>query len=163
MPERGVARRLSAILVADLVGYTAQMRVDEKATYRQVKADLTTVFMPCIKAHRGRVVKTMGDGLLAEFASIVDCVECAMELQPEIGRRQEHVPEDSRFLYRIAVNVGDIIIERGDIYGDGVNLAARLQAMCERAVSSFPTTPTGRCAASSTLLSRIWASAPSRA
>src|SRR5262245_14108515 len=131
MPVRGVARRLAAILIADLVDYTAQMRVDEGATYKRVKAHLTDLFIPCIKAHRGRIVKTMGDGLLAEFASAVDCVECAKELQIASLKEQQDVPAHGRYLYRIAVNVGDLIIERNDIYGDGVNLASRIQAMGE--------------------------------
>ena len=130
-PARGDVRRLSAILVADLVGYTEHMRADETATHRQVKADLNALFLPKISAHHGRIVKTMGDGILAEFPSVVDCVECAIEIQPALMARHANVPKNSRFIYRMAVNVGDIIIERNDIYGDGVNLAMRLQAIGE--------------------------------
>ncbi len=122
-PARNTVRRLSAILVADLVGYTEHMRADEKATLRQVKADLQSRFAPKIKVHHGRIVKTMGDGILAEFGSAVDCVECAIALQPVLATKA------ARFTYRMAVNVGDIVIERKDIYGDGVNLAMRLQAI----------------------------------
>jgi adenylate cyclase len=127
--QRDVARRLSAILVADLVGYTEQMRTHEASTHARVKADLAGLFTPKIEAYRGRVVKLMGDGLLAEFASVVDCIECAREVQPAIAAGQSALPEHARFAYRIAVNVGDVIVEPDDIYGDGVNLAVRLQAL----------------------------------
>ena len=130
-PTNGVTRRLAAILVADLVNYTAQMRADEGATYKRVKADLSDLITPTIKLHHGRVVKTMGDGVLAAFKSVVDCVECARELQTTNLTRQKDLPDNQRLFYRIAVNVGDLIIDRDDIYGDGVNLASRLQAMGE--------------------------------
>jgi adenylate cyclase len=128
-PRKDVVRRLSAIFVADLVGYTEQMRTDERSTHERVKADLAGLFAPKIEAYGGSVVKLMGDGLLAEFASVVDCVECARDVQPAIAAGQSQLPEHSRFKYRIAVNVGDVIVEPNEIYGDGVNLAVRLQAM----------------------------------
>ncbi|MBL8895051.1 MAG: hypothetical protein JNJ53_10645 [Rhizobiales bacterium] len=124
-----MTRRLAAILVADLVNYTAQMHADEGATYKRVKADLSDLITPTIAVHHGRIVKTMGDGVLAEFKSVVDCVECARELQTTNLKRQKDLPDNQRFFYRIAVNVGDLIIENDDIYGDGVNLASRLQAI----------------------------------
>jgi adenylate cyclase len=130
-PERDVARRLSALLVADLVGYTERMGADEMATYRHVKEDLAGLFAPKIQAHRGRVVKTTGDGVLAEFASVVDCAECAMDIQTAIAAGQADPGRSPRYSYRIAINVGEIIIDRSDIYGDCVNLAMRLQAIGE--------------------------------
>jgi adenylate cyclase len=130
-PARSIARRLSALLVADIAGYTAQMRADELATFHHVRADLDGLLTPLIESHRGRIVKTTGDGVLAEFLSAVDCVECARELQPAIAAGQADIPEHQRFQYRIAINVGDVIFERDDIYGDGVNLVMRLQAFGE--------------------------------
>ena len=128
---KNVVRRLAAILVADLVGYTEHMRADETATHNRVQSDLNTLFLPKIREHNGRVVKTMGDGILAEFASAVDCLECAIEIQPAITAKQADMPNDSHFLYRMALNVGDIIVEHDDIYGDGVNIAMRLQVIGE--------------------------------
>jgi adenylate cyclase len=126
---KGVARRLSAILVADLVGYTEHMRGNETGTHQQVTSDLSTIFSPRIAAHDGRVVKTTGDGLLAEFASVVDCIECAVEIQHTLAEREQGTGDGAAFEYRMAVNVGDLIIEHDDIYGDGVNLAVKLQGI----------------------------------
>jgi adenylate cyclase len=124
-----VERRLSAVLVADLVGYTEHMHGAETTTYQQVKSDLSTIFEPRIAAHRGRIVKTMGDGILAEFASVIDCVECAMDMQPTLAGRGGI--EASSFAYRMAINVGDLIADKDDIYGEGVNVAMRLQGLAE--------------------------------
>jgi adenylate cyclase len=130
-PAKSIIRRLSALLVADLVDYTAQVRANEKATLQKVKTDLTQLFIPKIKSNRGRLVKTTGDGLLAEFASVVDGVECAIEIQPLVAAQQAGVPPEKQLRYRIARHVGDIIVEPGDIYGDGVNLVMRLQALAD--------------------------------
>src|SRR5687768_14097516 len=115
-PAKKAARRLSAILVADLVGYTGRMRLDQEGTYREVKADLAGLFLPKVKARRGRVVKTMGDGLLAEFRSVVDCLECALDVQKAITAEK---PGPEALKYRLAIDVGEIIREGGDIYGNG--------------------------------------------
>ena len=130
LSEKQQVRRLAAVLVADAVGYSGRMRVAESATYHQYKDDLETVFVPQISEHRGRVVKTTGDGLLAEFSSIVDCVKGAMEIQRTLAERV--VGSDRPGLaYRMGINLGDIIVEPDDIYGDGVNMAARLQVIAE--------------------------------
>jgi adenylate cyclase len=107
------------------------MRVAEDATHKRYKTDLEMLFMPIIRQYRGRVVKTTGDGLLAEFASIVDCVKCAIELQNVGSQQQAEASESVPLTYRIGINVGDIIADTNDIYGDGVNVAARLQALAE--------------------------------
>jgi len=124
-------RRLAAVLCADAVGYSGRMRVAENATHRQYKADLETFFMPITSQHRGRVVKTTGDGVLAEFSSVVDCVGCAVELQNAFNARRQDSSGANALVYRIGINVGDIIAEATDIYGDGVNIAARLQSFAE--------------------------------
>jgi adenylate cyclase len=123
----GRRRRLAAIMVADMVGYTEHLLADEEATHRQLTADIDSLFVPRIKSGGGRIVKETGDGLMAEFHSVVDCLECSIDVQKEIERRRAGLPEGQRFRYRIAINVGDIFGERGDIYGDSVNLAVRLQ------------------------------------
>jgi adenylate cyclase len=127
--SKSTVRRLAALLVADAVGYAGLMRLDEDATHHQVSADLDTLFAPRIRRYRGRVVKTTGDGLLAEFPSIVACVTCAIEIQQALAGRQLPADADAGPLYRIGINLGDVIIERNDVYGDGVNVAARLQAL----------------------------------
>jgi TolB-like protein/class 3 adenylate cyclase len=131
MSKSSVARRLSAILVADAVDYTAHMQRDENSTYRRVRSDLDNIFTPLIEAHGGRVVKTMGDGVLAEFPSAVDCVTCALEAQSALDERPSDGSAPPPLAYRMAVNVGDLISENGDVFGDGVNLAMRLQAVAE--------------------------------
>lgn len=122
-------RRLAAVLAADVVGYSRLMGADEEGTLEQMKAHRRALFDPKIEAHRGRIVKTTGDGLLAEFASVVDAVRCAVEIQHGMVARNADVPEDKRIEFRIGINVGDIIIDGGDIFGDGVNVAARLETM----------------------------------
>jgi adenylate cyclase len=129
--EKRVVRRLAALLVADAVGYSGLMRVDETATHLLVRSDLDTLFAPNVRVFGGRVVKTTGDGLLAEFPSIVDCVECAMEIQKAVAAQQAAAPSGTRLPYRIGINLGDIIVETDDIYGDSVNVASRLQALAE--------------------------------
>src|SRR3984893_3863438 len=124
-------RRLAAIFAADVAGYSRLMGEDEEGTH----AALTTLRRegadPTIAAHRGRIVKTTGDGLLVEFVSVVDAVRCAVELQREMALRNEGVAKERRIEFRIRINLGDIIIDEHDIYGDGVNVAARLEALAE--------------------------------
>ncbi len=124
-------RRLAAILAADVAGYSRMMEVDESGTLARLKAHLGEVLTPSITAHRGGIVKTTGDGLLAEFASVVEAVECAVEIQRSMAERNADKPEDQQTRFRIGINIGDIIIEDGDIFGDGVNIAARIEGLAE--------------------------------
>ena len=126
MSETPFTRRLSAILAADVVGYTRLMGADEVGTISQVKALWSDLFEPAVAAHRGRVVKWMGDGALVEFASAVDAVACALAVQLSASLRANHAPQP--LVLRIGVNLGDIVIDSHDILGDGVNIAARLEA-----------------------------------
>ena len=131
MSGKRVVRRLAAILAADVVGYSRLMGADEEGTLAALKAIRSELGDPKVKEHRGRIVKTTGDGLLIEFASVVDAVRCAVEVQREMAERNADVPPDRRIEFRMGINVGDIIKDRGDIFGDGVNVAARLEALAE--------------------------------
>src|ERR1700758_5089663 len=122
-------RRLTAILAADVAGYSRLMGVDEEGTHERLKAHLGQWVEPKIKDHRGRTVKNTGDGLLAEFASVVDAVRCATEVQRGMIDREPELPETRRIRFRIGINLGDVIVEEHDIFGDGVNIAARLEAL----------------------------------
>src|SRR5437660_9055115 len=124
-------RRLTAILAADLAGYSRLMGADEEGTHERLKGHLGQLVEPKIKEHRGRTVKNTGDGLLAEFVSVVDAVRCATEIQRRMIDREPEVPEERRLRFRIGVNLGDVIAEEHDIFGDGVNVAARLEALAE--------------------------------
>jgi TolB-like protein/class 3 adenylate cyclase/lipoprotein NlpI len=124
-------RRLAAVLIADVVGYGRLSQADEEGTRARFQADLRELFAPRLAAHHGRLVKTMGDGLLVEFRSVVDAVRCAIELQQDKARQNIGAPPDRRLVYRIGINLGDIIVEGEDIHGDGVNIAERLQALAE--------------------------------
>jgi adenylate cyclase len=124
-------RRLAAILAADVAGYSRLMGLDEEGTLDRLKALRRELSDPKIKEHRGRIVKTTGDGLLVEFGSVVDTVRCAVDVQREMAVRNEGVPKERRIEFRIGINLGDIIKDRGDIHGDGVNVAARLEALAE--------------------------------
>src|SRR5207248_528989 len=124
-------RRLAAILASDVAGYSRLMGADEEGTLERLKALRRELLDPKMAEHRGRIVKTTGDGLLAEFASVVDAVRCAVELQREMARHNAGVPQARRIEFRIGINLGDIIIDADDIYGDGVNVAARLEALAE--------------------------------
>jgi adenylate cyclase len=126
-----VERRLTAILAVDVAGYSRLMGADEEGTLARLKAHRRELVDPKIAEHRGHIVKTTGDGLLAEFASVVDAVRCAVEFQREMAVRNAGVPPDRRIEFRVGVNLGDIISEEGDIFGDGVNVAARLEALAE--------------------------------
>src|SRR5277367_293418 len=125
-----VARRLAAILAADIVGYSRLMGEDEAGTARAVREHREAA-RPIVADHGGRIVKTTGDGLLLEFPSVVAAVECAIVIQKLMVERNAGRPEPKRIVYRIGVNLGDVLIEGHDILGDGVNIAARLEGLCE--------------------------------
>jgi formylglycine-generating enzyme required for sulfatase activity/class 3 adenylate cyclase len=131
MAEARVERRLAAILSADVAGYSRLTGLDEEGTHATLKACRRELIDPKIGEHRGRMVKNTGDGALVEFASAVDAARCAIEIQRAMAARNAAIPEDRRIEFRIGINVGDIIIDEGDIYGDGVNIAARLEAIAE--------------------------------
>jgi adenylate cyclase len=126
-----VERRLAAILAADVVGYSRLMAADETGTHARLRALRKELIEPEIQRHHGRTVKLMGDGALVEFASVVDAVECAAAIQTAVVEHQTDVPDSQRIAFRIGINLGDIIIEDGDIYGGGVNVAARLEALAQ--------------------------------
>jgi adenylate cyclase len=127
-PEQGrVERRLAAILAADVAGYSRLMGADEERTLAQLKAHRRGLVDPKITEHRGRIVKTTGDGMLVEFASVVDALRCAVEVQRSMAERNAGISQEKRIEFRVGINLGDIIIDEGDIYGDGVNIAARLE------------------------------------
>jgi adenylate cyclase len=124
-------RRLAAILAADVVGYTRLMGEDEAGTLRRLTELRQEILEPLINEHHGRVVKLMGDGLLVEFASVVNALTCAVAWQNGVAERETAADEDKRFKFRIGINLGDVIVEGGDIHGDGVNVAARLEGLAE--------------------------------
>src|SRR3954469_8682271 len=126
-----VARRLAAILAADVAGYSRLMGRDETGMLERLKAHRRELFEPLLAEHRGRIVKLMGDGALCEFASVVDAVACAVAIQQSMAGREQDLPEAERIRLRIGINTGDVIIEGADIYGDGVNVAARLEGLAE--------------------------------
>ena len=131
MAAARVERRLAAILAADVVGYSRLMERDEQGTLERLKAHRKELIDPLVAEHRGRIVKLMGDGALVEFASVVDAVACAVAIQEGMAEREADVPEAERIRFRIGVNLGDVIVEGEDIYGDGVNVAARLEQLAE--------------------------------
>jgi adenylate cyclase len=126
-----VERRMAAIMAADVVGYSRLMGADEEGTLADLKAHRRELVDPKIKQHRGRIVKTTGDGMLVEFASPVEAVRCAVEIQRGMVSRNVNVPENKRIVFRTGINLGDVIAEKGDLFGDGVNVAARLETLCE--------------------------------
>jgi adenylate cyclase len=130
MVQEGFKRKLAAILSTDVVGYSRLMEDDEEATIRSINAYRKSI-STLVEQHRGRVVDTTGDNLMAEFSSVVDAVQCAVEIQKEISERNADLPENRRMLFRIGVNLGDIVEEDDKIYGDGVNIAARLESLAE--------------------------------
>jgi adenylate cyclase len=131
MATTTVTRRLAAILAADVAGYSLLMGADEEGTLERLKAHRSQLIDPKIAEHRGRIVKTTGDGLLAEFPSVVDAVRCAADIQRGMLDREPDVPDEQRIRFRIGINLGDVIAEDDDIFGDGVNVAARLEALAE--------------------------------
>ena len=125
------ARRLAAILAADIAGYSRLMGADEEGTLERLKVLRRELLDPKIAEHHGRIVKTNGDGLLVEFASVVDAVRCAVAVQQGVPERETGVAADSRIELRIGINLGDVIVEGEDLYGDGVNIAARIEALAD--------------------------------
>ena len=124
-------RRLAAILAADIAGYSRLIGADEEGTLSRIRSLRAQVIDPAIAAHRGRLVKTTGDGLLVEFASVIDALRCADHIQQQMADRSVGIPAAERIEYRIGIHRGDVVVENGDIFGDGVNIAARLEALAE--------------------------------
>lgn len=124
-------RRLAAIVLADVAGYSRLMEADEAGTVATLNKHRSEILTPLVAAHKGRIVKLMGDGMLLEFASAVSAIRCAAEIQQALAAANEHVPEQDRLTLRIGINLGDVVVEGDDIYGDGVNIAARLEALAE--------------------------------
>jgi len=151
------SRRLAAILAADVAGYSRLMEADEDGTLAQLRAIRTELFDPTIAAHNGRLVKTTGDGLLVEFSSVVDALRCATEVQARIAERNATASMEKRVEFRIGIHQGDIVVEDGDILGDGVNVAARLEGWPGPAASASRRGFTKMPPASSISPLRIWA------
>ena len=126
-----VQRRLIAILVSDMAGYSRLMEIDESGTLARLKTHRLELIDPTIERHGGRIIKSTGDGLLAEFASVADAAQCALTIQRRMSRRNSDVPPESHILFRMGINLGDVIVEDGDVFGDGVNIAARLQQLAD--------------------------------
>jgi adenylate cyclase len=124
-------RRLAAVLAADVVGYSRLMGLDEEGTLAKLKSCRRDLVDPKIAEYHGRIVKTSGDGVLVEFPSAVEAVKCAIDIQRSIRERNAGISQDHRVVFRIGINVGDIIIDDDDIFGDGVNIAARLESIAE--------------------------------
>jgi adenylate cyclase len=131
LATRSVERRLAAILAADVAGYSRLIGADEEGTLARLKAHRRELIDPKIAEHRGRIVKTTGDGFLVEYASVVDALRCANEIQTAMTERNAAVPADIRIEFRVGIHQGDIVVEDGDIFGDGVNIAARLEGLAE--------------------------------
>src|ERR1700756_3785105 len=131
MAEGRINRKLAAILAADVVGYSRLMASDEAGTLAALKRHRQMLFEPAVAVHHGRVVKLIGDGMIVEFASVVDAVNCALSVQRSVQSLQDETLRQPRIVLRIGINLGDVIIEGDDIYGDGVNVAARLEPLAE--------------------------------
>jgi class 3 adenylate cyclase len=131
MPEQAPQRRLAALLAADVVGYSRMMQADEAGTLAALKSRRTEILQPLVSKHHGRVVKVMGDGVLVEFASAVEAVSCAVALQEAMAIANEGTEESRQVVLRIGINLGDVMVEGGDLYGDGVNIASRLEGLAE--------------------------------
>ena len=131
MPEQAPQRRLAAILAADVVGYSRMMQADEAGTLTALKSRRSEILQPLVSKHHGRLVKVMGDGVLVEFASAVNAVACSVELQEAMDSANASLAEDRRIILRIGLNLGDVMVEGSDIYGDGVNIASRLEALAD--------------------------------
>jgi adenylate cyclase len=124
-------RRLAAILAADVVGYSRLIGQDETGTLRRLKDLRRSLINPIIREHHGRVVKTTGDGILIEFPSTVEAVSFAVSVQRSMVETEDKVPPDRRITFRVGIHEGDVVVESGDLFGDGVNIAARLEGLCE--------------------------------
>jgi adenylate cyclase len=131
MGDARIERRLAAILAGDVAGYSRLMGADEEGALARLNAHLREFLEPTIAEHRGRIVKRTGDGILIEFSSVVDATRCAIQTQRGMAERNADVRADQRIEIRIGIHVGDIIIEEGDIFGDGVNIAARLESVAQ--------------------------------
>jgi adenylate cyclase len=131
MVQKRVERKLAAVLIADMAGYSRLMELDEEGTHRRLSELQGELIGPRIREYQGRIIKNTGDGALVEFASVVDAVRCAVEIQRHMMERNTDIPNDRRIEFRIGVNLGDVIVESGDIYGDGVNVAARLEGLAD--------------------------------
>src|SRR3569833_3179565 len=131
MDVPGPERRLAAIVAADVVGYSWLMVVDETGTLARLRTHRIELIDPAIAKNKGRIIKTTGDGMLVEFQSVTDAVKCAVEIQQRMKRRNSDVPQDRRIEFRIGINLGDIIFEDDDIFGDGVYIAARVEQLAE--------------------------------
>jgi len=131
MVQPRVERKLVSVVVADVVGYSRLMELDEEGTHARLNTFQRDLLKPKISEHHGRIIKNTGDGALLEFASVVDAVRCAVEIQREMIDRNADFPEDRRIVFRIGINLGDVIVEPDDIHGDGVNVAARLEGLAE--------------------------------
>src|SRR5271166_5316928 len=131
MEDQKVERRLAAVLAADVVGYSRLMEVDEEGTLARQKTVRLELIDPAITKCRGRIIKTTGDGMLVEFQSVTEALRCAVDFQERMARRNRDMPASRTLLYRIGINLGDVIVEEGDIFGDGVNVAARLESIAE--------------------------------
>jgi len=131
MVEERVQRRLAAILAADVVGYARLMEHDEAGTLAALRERQTTILAPLVARHEGRIVKLMGDGVLAEFGSAVNAVQCGLALQERMAAVNASLPETQHVVWRIGINLGEVVVEGDDLFGDGVNVAARLQALVE--------------------------------
>jgi adenylate cyclase len=124
MAAARVDRRLAAILAADVVGYSRLIERDEAGTLERLKEHRKSFIEPLVAEHQGRIVKLMGDGVLCEFGSVVDAVACAIAIQRGMAEREADIPEDQRIRLRVGINLGDVVSDEGDLYGDGVNIAA---------------------------------------
>ena len=129
MDRPEVTRKLAAVMAADVAGYSRLMGMDEEGTLSAMNALLADIVEPCIAAHQGRIFKKVGDGFLAEFASVVETVCCALEIQEFVDKTNANLPSETRIEFRIGINLGDVMVEGDDLYGDGVNVAARLQEL----------------------------------
>jgi adenylate cyclase len=156
-----IERKLAAILAAEVVGYSRLVGADEAGTIARLKTLRKEFIEPLTAEYRGRIVKLMGDGALVEFASALDAVECAVAIQNGVAEREAAEPQDRRIQFRIGINVGDIIVEDGDILGDGVNVAARLEGLAAPGGICL-SQPVHAQRASSTFRSSPWASTGSR-
>jgi adenylate cyclase len=129
--EERVERRLAAVLAADVVGYSRLMGADEEGTLSRLKGHRAGIIDPKAAEYNGRIFKTTGDGVLIEFSSVVSAVRCAVDIQQAMAERNGGVAADKRIEFRIGVNLGDVIVDEGDVFGDGVNIAARLEALAK--------------------------------
>ena len=139
----------AAVVAADVAAYDRLMRLNDERTLADLKSARRTLILPAVTAHRGRIVKTVGDEMLLEFPSAVEAAQCAVEVQRGMAEQNASIPPDERVEFRIGIHLGDVMIDDDDIFGDGVNIAARLEKSPSPAASAFPTTRTGKSAARS--------------